>query len=249
MLKRSFAILLLMLVVICCAAQTNPSSAGEIHQLYINDQTDRGVVFDGKRPADITPEQMSANDVVRRQRASQLLNQGVLQTGEDFHDAAFIFQHGDKAEDYLLAHVLAMLAVSKGNPDGRWIAAATLDRYLQTIGQPQVFGTQYAERGYMELLDQARKQAALNSKTQSDGKSAAQPAGQASQSSPSAVARNDQESKKQDEYLQEPYNYSLIPDSLRAQYCVPPIADQKARVSELNGGKPAPRKPLPGCSK
>ncbi len=93
----------------------------------------------------------------------------------------------------------------------RWIAAATLDRYLQTIGQPQVFGTQYAERGYMEFLDQARKQAALNSKTQSDGKSAAQPAGQASQSSPSAVARNDRESKKQDEYLQEPYNYSSDP--------------------------------------
>ena len=53
---------------------------------------------------------MIANDVARRQRASQLLNQGVLQTGEDFHDAAFIFQHGDKADDCLLAHVLAMMA-------------------------------------------------------------------------------------------------------------------------------------------
>jgi hypothetical protein len=183
-------------------AQTNPPSASEIHQLYINDQTDRGVPFDGKKPTEITPEQMNANDIVRRQRASQLLNQGVLQTGEDFYDAAFIFQHGNKAEDYLLAHVLAMLAVSKGDPHGRWIAAATLDRYLQAIGQPQVFGTQYAERGYMEFLDQARKQAAL-SKTQSqqsDRKSAAQPAVQVRHSSPSAVARNDQESKKQDEY-------------------------------------------------
>ncbi|MBZ5492796.1 MAG: hypothetical protein LAO76_17875 [Acidobacteriia bacterium] len=180
MLKRSFAILLLVLVVICCTAQTNPPRASEIHQLYINDQTDRGVPFDGKKPAEITPEQMNANDIVRRQRASQLLNQGVLQTGEDFHDAAFIFQHGNKAEDYLLAHVLAMLAVSKGDPHGRWIAAATLDRYLQAIGQPQVFGTQYAERGYMEFLDQARKQAAL-SKTQSqqsDRKGAARSPGE-----------------------------------------------------------------------
>ncbi len=27
--------------------------------------------------------------------------------------------------------------------DASWIAAATLDRYLQTIGQKQIYGTQY----------------------------------------------------------------------------------------------------------
>ena len=141
---KPFAILLFVQVVVCCAAQTTPPNNQEIHQLYMSDQMDRGVVFDGKKPAEITSEQMIANDVARRQRASQLLNQGVLQTGEDFHDAAFIFQHGDKADDYLLAHVLAMMAVSKGDPRGRWLAAATLDRYLQMIGQPQVFGTQFS---------------------------------------------------------------------------------------------------------
>jgi hypothetical protein len=208
---------------------------------------DRGVVFDGKKPAEITPEQMTTNDVARRQRASQLLNQGVLQTGEDFHDAAFIFQHGDKADDYLLAHVLAMMAVSKGDQRSRWLAAATLDRYLQMIGQPQIFGTQFSERGYMEFLDQIRKQTALKSTPQSrqnDEPNAAQ----VSQPSQSTVARNEQDRKKQDEYLQEPYNCSLISDSLRAQYCVPLMADQKARVIELNGGKPSPHKLLPGCS-
>jgi hypothetical protein len=29
----------------------------------------------------------------------------------------------------------------------RWLAAATLDRYLQKVGQPQVFGTQYRRAG------------------------------------------------------------------------------------------------------
>jgi len=34
-------------------------------------------------------------------------------------------------------------AVAKGNSKASWIAAATLDRYLQRIGQPQIYGTQF----------------------------------------------------------------------------------------------------------
>jgi hypothetical protein len=59
-----------------------------------------------------------------------LLARGALRTGADFRKAAFVFQHGDSADDYLLAHVLA-----------------TLDRYLQAIGRKQIFGTQYTGRG------------------------------------------------------------------------------------------------------
>ena len=36
-----------------------------------------------------------------------------------------------------------MEAVLKGSDEAKWVEAATLDRYLQSIGQPQVFGTQY----------------------------------------------------------------------------------------------------------
>jgi len=59
--------------------------------------------------------------------------------------AAFVFQHGDKPDDYLLAHTLAMVAVKKGQPDALWIAAATLDRYLQRSEKPQIFGTQFSK--------------------------------------------------------------------------------------------------------
>jgi len=77
---------------------------------------------------------------------------GALKTAQDFHDAAFIFQHSVQtdqypptavASDYLLAHVLASVAVAKGDSKSLWISAASLDRYLQLIGQAQVFGTQY----------------------------------------------------------------------------------------------------------
>jgi hypothetical protein len=54
-----------------------------------------------------------------------------------------MFQHGDSSDDYLLAHVLAIAAVSRDYKNARWIAAATLDRYLQSVKQPQVFGTQF----------------------------------------------------------------------------------------------------------
>ncbi len=86
---------------------------------------------------------LSDEDGKRRTRTGELLAQGALHSGDDFFHAAFIYQHGDKTDDYLKAHILATIAIAKGKPDAKWIAAATLDRYLNTIGQPQVFGTQY----------------------------------------------------------------------------------------------------------
>jgi hypothetical protein len=82
-------------------------------------------------------------DAKRRERTEQLLDAGALRTGEDFYDAAFVFQHGETANDFLKAHLLAVVATAKGQPDAPWIAAATLDRYLQEIGRPQVLGTQF----------------------------------------------------------------------------------------------------------
>jgi hypothetical protein len=44
--------------------------------------------------------------------------------------------------DFLVAHTLALVALTMGDTEARWIAAATLDRYLTTIGKPQIYGTQ-----------------------------------------------------------------------------------------------------------
>lgn len=86
---------------------------------------------------------VNGTDAARRVRVHQLLAAGALHTGSDFYEAAMVFQHGDSPPDYLLAHTLAMIAMSKGNAAGAWIAAATLDRYLQKSGQKQIFGTQF----------------------------------------------------------------------------------------------------------
>ncbi|HET9406278.1 MAG TPA: conjugal transfer protein TraD [Candidatus Sulfotelmatobacter sp.] len=128
-------------------AQENPASAdnvSEVHRLYLADQDARK--DDEKHPDVLSLEatkKLIAEDKQRRERTRQIIDAGGLKTGEDYHDAAFIFQHGDTAEDYLLAHILASTAIIKGDQGSRWIAAATLDRYLQFIKQKQVFGTQY----------------------------------------------------------------------------------------------------------
>ena len=85
-------------------------------------------------------------DAARREITRKLLAEGQLHTGEDFEEAAYVFQHGDSPDDYLLAHTLSMVAVARGKSSAIWIATATLDRYLNSIHQPQIYGTQFYTR-------------------------------------------------------------------------------------------------------
>jgi hypothetical protein len=128
-----------MLMIPVFAVAQSPK-AQTVHQIFLEDQADRGV--DATKGAGLDLDQ---RDAQRRDKVRLMIDNNQLVTAQDFHDAAFIFQHGAVPDDYLLAHILAMTALSKGDRDARWIAAATLDRYLQSVKQPQVFGTQYGE--------------------------------------------------------------------------------------------------------
>ena len=86
---------------------------------------------------------INRDDAARRERTRRLLERGELQAPEDFRSAAFVFQHGNTPEDYLLAHTLALIALAKGDRTAGWIAAASLDRYLQSIRKSQIYGTQF----------------------------------------------------------------------------------------------------------
>lgn len=113
------------------------ASNAEMQRIFDADQKDRqpGMKIDWSV--------VGKADEQRRQQTRKLLDDGALHTGEDFEHAAFVFQHGSTPNDYLLAHTLAMVAVKKGRGAAIWIAAATLDRYLQNIKQPQIYGTQF----------------------------------------------------------------------------------------------------------
>jgi len=58
-----------------------------------------------------------------------------------------VYQHGKGADDILLANALAVTAIGKGNLGARWLAAASLDRLVDRLKQPQVFGTQFQRNG------------------------------------------------------------------------------------------------------
>jgi hypothetical protein len=105
----------------------------ELAALFQADQADRG------KGVDVDWKVVAPRDAARRARVRQMLDAGELRAGEDYYNAAFIFQHGDAPSDYLLAHVLANAALALG-ADAAWISSATLDRYLHNIGQMPVFG-------------------------------------------------------------------------------------------------------------
>jgi hypothetical protein len=110
----------------------------EMLRIFDADQKDRQAAF-GK----IDWAVINKRDAARRKLVRQLLSEGKLHSGKDFERAAFVFQHGGTPDDYLLAHTLAMVAVARGDTEAIWISAATLDRYLHSIHQPQIYGTQF----------------------------------------------------------------------------------------------------------
>ena len=111
----------------------------ELTRLMAEDQADR--TPDDARAIDW--KIVGPRDAARLKRVKELYAENKLQTGADYYHAAMILQHGDVAEDYLLAHELCVVAISKGDTRAKWLAAASEDRFLMNIDRPQRFGTQF----------------------------------------------------------------------------------------------------------
>lgn len=115
----------------------------ELAQLYKEDQADRAPV--DARSIDWSV--VGKRDRARLARVKELYSQNQLQTGADYYHAAMVLQHGEVAEDFLLAHELCVVAIGKGEERAKWLAAASEDRFLTNIGRRQRFGTQYRSDG------------------------------------------------------------------------------------------------------
>lgn len=149
-------VLLASLLLLCSAhAQTKPQTPTvpklpdanpDVVQLAIQDQWDRGNdMFGGRQipPPDLHGKSVAERDEERHAVIRKFLADGKVASGTDFWLSALIFQHSSNADDVMLAHILAVSAVARGSGNGKWLSAASLDRYLWDIGQPQVFGTQF----------------------------------------------------------------------------------------------------------
>ena len=91
----------------------------------------------------------TSRDEMRSARVLQLNRDGLILGPEAMLDAAIILQHGNDSSDYRVAHELAKAACEKGVNSTRWdrgsaewLAKATYDRWMMSIGKPQVYGTQ-----------------------------------------------------------------------------------------------------------
>jgi hypothetical protein len=114
----------------------------ELLSLFEADQADRRGAPAPEAMAGV-PEQ----DRARRARVEALIASRALTAPEDYFHAAMIFQHGERLEDYLQAHGLALKAAEVGHPQARWLAAAAYDRWLMRQDKPQKYGTQYVPEG------------------------------------------------------------------------------------------------------
>jgi hypothetical protein len=141
------ALLILTTAQVVAQAQPPPGQGNkELERLFKEDQSD-------PRPLG-TPEQAAqtmARAAERRRQAAAILAADGAKTAADYYNVALLYQHSESPDDLLMAHVLSTIAGYKGDYRGRWLSAASLDKYLHRTDQLQVFGTQYFVAGDRRL--------------------------------------------------------------------------------------------------
>ena len=115
----------------------------ELARLFQEDQADRTT----KDGTPIDWKVVEPRDKAREKRVKELYANNQLHTGADYYHVAMVLQHASAPEDYLLAHELCVVSISKGHEDAKWLAAASEDRFLMNIGRPQRFATQFRSVG------------------------------------------------------------------------------------------------------
>jgi len=116
----------------------------ELKKLYDADQVDRA--FFEAHPEKPQPEEevikMGKRDLSRRKRVGEILGEGCLSGSEDYKSAAMIFQHGNHPDHFFQAFVWAKKSFDLGDTSQKKIVALAADRYLVSMGQKQLFGSQ-----------------------------------------------------------------------------------------------------------
>ena len=136
-----------------CTPALEPTIYEQLNSLTLDQETDLAIVlrmdklFSADQAARYLPgsdaQQLDRDDTARRVEVSGYIQNGQIHNERDLVYAAFIFQHGDCPEHYHFANQLAKIALDAGYEEAGWIYAATLDRYLMSLGELQKFGTQY----------------------------------------------------------------------------------------------------------
>jgi hypothetical protein len=86
-------------------------------------------------------------DSLRQMRVQQLLDSNKVQTSNDYHNAAMVFQHGLDTIASGMAVKLMQKSLELDSTADKWLLAAAIDRDLMRRDLPQIYGTQYLKMG------------------------------------------------------------------------------------------------------
>jgi hypothetical protein len=111
----------------------------ELRTLKEADQSDRN-----DRKVRENGNELRRRDAERRERVLEILRASELSTAWDYFNAALILQHGGSVEHIRLAHSLSTVAatIDPEHPRAKWLMAASWDRLMLRLKQPQWYGTQ-----------------------------------------------------------------------------------------------------------
>jgi hypothetical protein len=88
---------------------------------------------------------VSVRDLARRIKVARIFAEGCFKTAADYGAAAMVFQHGTVSDHFYQTFLWANRAVQLGDESKLWLTAAGIDRYLTSIHQKQLFGTQFSK--------------------------------------------------------------------------------------------------------
>lgn len=99
---------------------------------------------------ELDPKLVFKNDSLRREKVIYFEKNEKLKTAKDFYNASLIFQHGKDSTDYLKALNFMKKSIELDSTINKRLFAAITDRYLLSVGKPQIYGTQFQKLGIDE---------------------------------------------------------------------------------------------------
>ncbi len=125
----------------------------ELRAIYEADQADRHA------GPEIDWNVVGPRDAARMKRVREIVKAGGLKISADFLHAAFVFQHGNKPEHFRQAQQWSLRAAELDpyNKSAKWLACAAEDRWLQSIGKAQIWGTQFGADGIAQPFDRSAR--------------------------------------------------------------------------------------------
>jgi len=116
----------------------------ELKDLYSGDQADRKEIeahLDKTWPKSAV-RKMASNDLKRRRRVAEIFAEGGFKTAADYGEAAMVYQHGTVPDHFFQTFIWAKRAVELGDSNQKQLVALGIDRYLMSLNQAQLFGSQ-----------------------------------------------------------------------------------------------------------